>query len=392
MPTYGLSEMGSGVTALPSAEAAHAPGTAGRPLPGMTVRIDDPGPDGVGEIVVGGPSRSSGYLGEAPVPAAEPVRTGDLGKLDSAGRLVVVDRRTDRIVRGGENIDPTEVETVLERHPAVAEAAVVGRPDDAWGHVPVAAIVLRPHSTDPGDEMLAAHARASLAGFKVPAAWTRFDVLPRTSSGKLRRDVVRSLVAGDASGELARPGGDAIGWRVDGMGPRHVLLLHGTLSTSQQLAKLAAQLVARADLTVHSIDRRGAGTSRLAEPRPLDVDLHLDDLVAYLDARGIANGERRRDLVRRRARAGGGGTAAGAHRQRRRVRAALRACRRSRAASRGSAASHATRSGRSMPGAARPRPRPSCGTWPATTRGTACRPGRGRSSSGRGRARSPTRR
>jgi len=286
VPTYGLSEMGSGVTALPSADAARAAGTAGLPLPGMTVRIDDPG-DGVGEIVVAGPSRSSGYLGEAPVPADEPVRTGDLGRLDGAGRLVVVDRRTDRIVRSGENIDPTEVETVLERHAAVAEAAVVGRPDDAWGHVPVAAIVLRPHATDPGDAVLTAHARASLAGFKVPAAWTRLDVLPRTSSGKLRRDAVRALVAGDPSGELARPGGDAIGWRVDGTGPRHVLLLHGTLSTSQQLAKLAAHLVARADLTVHSLDRRGAGTSRLAEPRPLDVDLHLGDLVAYLDARGI---------------------------------------------------------------------------------------------------------
>ena len=90
------------------------------------------------------------------------------------------------------------------------------------------------------------HARASLAGFKVPAAWIRLDVLPRTSSGKLRRDAVRALVAGGASGELARPGGDAIGWRVDGTGPRHVLLLHGTLSTSQQLAKLAALLAAPA--------------------------------------------------------------------------------------------------------------------------------------------------
>ena len=288
VPTYGLSEMGSGVTALPSQEAALAPGTAGRPLPGMRVRIDDPGPDGVGEIVVVGPSRSSGYLDEPPVPADEPLRTGDLGRLDAAGRLVVVDRRTDRIVRGGENIDPTEVETVLERHPAVVEAAVVGRPDGAWGHVPVAAIVLRPGATDPGDAGMATHARSSLAGFKVPIAWTRLDVLPRTASGKLRRDAVRALVAGGASGELARPRGDAIGWRVDGNGPRHVLLLHGTLSTAQQLAKLAALLVAGGELTVHSLDRRGSGTSRLADPRPLDVDVHLGDLAAYLDARGIA--------------------------------------------------------------------------------------------------------
>jgi o-succinylbenzoate---CoA ligase len=288
VPTYGLSEMGSGVTALPSAEAALAPGSAGPPLPGMTLRIEDPGPDGVGEIVVAGPSRSSGYLGEPPVAADEPVRTGDLGRLDDAARLVVVDRRTDRIVRGGENIDPSEVEAVLEQHRAVAEAAVVGRPDDAWGQVPVAAIVLRPRALDPGDAALAAHARASLAGFKIPVAWTRLEVLPRTSSGKLRRDALRSLVAGGASGELARPGGDAIGWRVDGTGARHVLLLHGTLSTSQQLAKLAALLAAQGELTVHSLDRRGSGASRLARPRPLEVELHLDDLVAYLDARGIA--------------------------------------------------------------------------------------------------------
>ena len=280
---------------------------------------------------------------------------------------------------------------MLERHPAVAEAAVVGRPDDAWGHVPVAAIVLRPRATDPGDAVLAAHARASLAGFKVPAAWTRLDVLPRTSSGKLRRDVVRALVAGDASGELARPGGDAIGWRVDGTGPRHVLLLHGTLSTSQQLAKLAAQLVARADLTVHShrpARRRheppgGAAPARRRAPpgRPRRLPRRTRD-------RG---GERRRDLVRRRDRAGGGGTAAG------RIGPSSRTSRPTgwsaiARRSPGSAASHATRSGHSMPGAAPPPPRPSSGTSPATTRGTACRPGPGRTSSGRGRARSRTRR
>jgi O-succinylbenzoic acid--CoA ligase len=287
IPTYGLSEMGSGVTALPPDEASVAPGTAGRPLPGMTVVIAGPGSDGVGEIVVSGASRSSGYLGEPPVDPAEPVQTGDLGRLDAEGRLVVVDRRTDRIVRGGENIDPSEVEAVLERHPAVAEAAVVARPASMWGHVPVAAIVLRPGAADPGDDGLVAHARAALAGFKVPVAWTRLDALPRTASGKLRRDAVRALLAGGSSGELARPGGDAIGWRMDGDGPRHVLLLHGTLSTSQQLGRLAAALAADGATTVHSIDRRGAGTSRLADPRPLDVDVHLADLAAYLDARGI---------------------------------------------------------------------------------------------------------
>ena len=287
VPTYGLSEMGSGVTALPVEEAADAPATAGRPLPGVELTIVDPGADGVGEILVSGPSRSSGYLDEPVHDPRTPVETGDLGRLDEAGRLLVVDRRMDRIVRGGENIAPIEVEAVLVSHPSIAAAAVVGRPDDTWGQVPVAAIVLEPGATDPGDEALAALARASLAGFKVPAAWTRLDVLPRTTGGKLRRDTIRDLMAGSAAGELARPGGDAIGWRVSGSGDRPVLLLHGTLSTAAQLDRLARALAAPGDITVHAIDRRGSGSSRLSDPRPLDIAVHVADLVAYLDARKI---------------------------------------------------------------------------------------------------------
>lgn len=287
VPTYGLTEMGSGVTALPSAEASDAPGSAGRPLPGVTLTIADPGPDGVGEILVAGPSRCSGYLDRPVLDPRAPVATGDLGRLDEAGRLVIVDRRTDRIVRGGENIAPAEVEAVLEAHRAVAEAVVVGRPDDTWGHVPVAAIVLREGAVDPGDEELAAHVRSRLAGFKVPTSFVRLDALPRTESGKLRRRSVRALLAGERTGELARPDGDALGWRVTGGGPRPIVLLHGTLSTSAQLDGLAAALAAPGDCAVHALDRRGSGSSRLADPRPLDVTVHVADLVAYLDARGI---------------------------------------------------------------------------------------------------------
>ena len=90
-------------------------------------------------------------------------------------------------------------------------------------------------ATDPGDDALAAHARESLAGFKVPAAFDRLDALPRTPGRQApsrRRPRARR---GRPPGELARPGGDAIGWRVDGSGPAPVLLLHGTLSTAQQL-------------------------------------------------------------------------------------------------------------------------------------------------------------
>jgi O-succinylbenzoic acid--CoA ligase len=292
-PTYGLSEMGSGATVLPVGEAAEAPGTAGRPLPAVTLSIVDPDEDGVGEIVVAGRALFSGYAGEPAREPGAPFRTGDLGRLDDAGRLVVVDRRTDRIVRGGENVAPAEVEAVLAAHPAVVDAAVVPRTDAALGHVPVAAIVLRDGHVDPGDAALAAHVRASLAGFKVPVAFVRLDALPRGASGKLRRAAVRSLVDGARSGELARPGGDRIGWRVTGDGPRHLVLLHGTLSTAEQLDRLAAVLADGLGATVHAIDRRGSGTGRLASPRTLDVAVHVADLVAYLDARGIA----RADLV-----------------------------------------------------------------------------------------------
>jgi O-succinylbenzoic acid--CoA ligase len=288
IPTYGLTEMGSGVTALPSTEAGDAAETAGRPLPGMRVTILDPGPDGVGEILVAGLSRSSGYLDQPVRDPGTPVETGDLGRLDGDGRLIVVDRRTDRIVRGGENVSPAEVEAVLEAHPWIAEAAVVGRADDTWGQVPVAAIVPREGVPDPGDEALAAHVRSSLAGFKVPVAFTRLDALPRTSGGKLRREVVRALLTGERTGELARPDGESIGWRITGDGPRPVVLLHGTLSTSAQLDRLAAALAAPGDITVHALDRRGSGSSRLARPRALDVATNVDDLAAYLDARGIA--------------------------------------------------------------------------------------------------------
>ena len=102
----------------------------------------------VGEIQVASPACFTGYFGD---PAATDaaftdgrwLRTGDLGRLDDEGRLTVVDRRTDRIVRGGENVSPSEVEAVLLAHPAIADAAVVGRRDELFGQVPVAAVVLR---------------------------------------------------------------------------------------------------------------------------------------------------------------------------------------------------------------------------------------------------------
>jgi O-succinylbenzoic acid--CoA ligase len=288
IPTYGLTETASGVTALPTLEARAAPASAGRPLPSIDLHIENPGPDGVGEVVVTGPSGFSGYLGGAPRRRFDPVASGDLGRLDAQGRLLISDRRTDRIVRGGENVSPAEVEAVLETHPAVAEAAVVGRPDPLMGQVPVAAVVIRAGRPDTSDAELVAHARAGLAGFKVPAGWLRLDALPRTPAGKLQREAVRALVDGSPAGSFARPGGDRIGWRISGDGPLPLLLLPGTLSTAAQLESLAASMARRVGATVHAVDRRGMGSSRLGVAGPVDVGVHVRDLVAYLDARDVA--------------------------------------------------------------------------------------------------------
>ena len=192
VPTYGLSEAGSGVTALATDEAASHPETAGRALPGVELRIEAPDAAGAGEILVRSPATFSGYLGDPTSPSTVVIdggwlRTGDIGRLDADGRLTVLDRRTDRIVRGGENIAPSEVEAVLLGHPAIADAAVVARRDATFGQVPVAAIVLRDGSADPGDNALTAFCRERLAGFKVPTAFVRLGTLPRTDGGKLRR-------------------------------------------------------------------------------------------------------------------------------------------------------------------------------------------------------------
>jgi len=268
VPTYGLTEAGSGVTAMAADEAAAAPGSAGRPLPGVAVRIAQPGPDGVGEIEVRTPALFDGYLDRpaeslAAITADRWLRTGDLGRLDGAARLFVVDRRADLVVSGGENVHPAEVEAALEAHPAVAEAGVVGRPDPTWGAVPVAGIVLRPGFADPGDEALRAWCRERLAAFKIPVAFAHLEALPRTAAGKLRR------------GELR-----------DRLTPL-VVVLHATLSTGRQLAPLVRELAVRGDLRVVAPDRAGSGERRLDPPRAVDVAEQVADLVTLLDAEGV---------------------------------------------------------------------------------------------------------
>ncbi len=162
-PTYGLTEACSQVA------------TAGVPLFCTRVELE---PDG--EIVVSGPTVS---------PDAGPrLHTGDLGAVDDDGLLQIVGRKADTIVTGAENVAPAEVEAVLEAHPAVLEAAVIGRPDEAWGEAVVALVRPRDQATPPTAEALRAHCATRLARFKVPKAYKIItEPLPRTASGKLVR-------------------------------------------------------------------------------------------------------------------------------------------------------------------------------------------------------------
>jgi O-succinylbenzoic acid--CoA ligase len=204
VPTYGLSEAGSGVTALPGGEVADAPGSAGRPLPGIRIRVTDPQgvdvPVGLeGRIQVCGPVLASGYDAD-PVATREAfvdgwLRTRDLGSIDEHGRLWVTSRLDDLIITGGENVAPAEVEGVLSSHPAVAEVAVVGIPDPTWGSVPVAVVVARDGVPPPTLTELRAFARPHLAGYKLPADVRVVSLMPRTASGKVIRREVAALVA-----------------------------------------------------------------------------------------------------------------------------------------------------------------------------------------------------
>ena len=117
--------------------------------------------------------------------------TGDIGVRDEDGYLFIVDRLKDMIVSGGENIAGSEVERVLYEHEAVLEVAVVGRPDERWGEVPVAFVVLRPGATATPDELIE-HCRAQLAKFKVPKDVTFLDALPRNPSGKVLKRELRA--------------------------------------------------------------------------------------------------------------------------------------------------------------------------------------------------------
>jgi len=178
LQTYGLTETCSMATCerLDDADGQ----TAGLPMPGLEVKLEK------AEILMAGPQVMRGYLGEAPVRGW--FRTGDLGELDSRGRLRVHARRTDLIISGGENVYPAEVEATLLTHPGVREAAVLPAPDERWGQVGVAYV-----ATTAAESELRAFLRERLAKFKVPARFVVVQELPRNAAGKVDRSALLRL-------------------------------------------------------------------------------------------------------------------------------------------------------------------------------------------------------
>jgi o-succinylbenzoate---CoA ligase len=177
--SYGLTETCSQVTTLAPADARRKLGSAGRPLLTTHLRIQE------GEILIQGPTVAPGSTD-----ADGWFHTGDLGHIDEEGFLYVSDRIDDMIVSGGENVVPAEVEEVLLRHPAVSEAAVIGREDPEWQQAVTAVVVLENGSSATPDD-LRHHCAEELAGYKVPKRVELASALPRTPSGKLMRRALR---------------------------------------------------------------------------------------------------------------------------------------------------------------------------------------------------------
>jgi acyl-CoA synthetase (AMP-forming)/AMP-acid ligase II len=210
--TYGLTEAASTIAANPVPPDRHKPGSVGLPI-GVDLRIchawsgedgrslEDVAPGEQGEICVRGPGVVSAYRGEVGQESFDAgwFRTGDLGYRDEDGYLYITGRLREMINRGGEKIAPREVEEVLLTHPAVRDAAVIGRPDAQYGEVAVAYVVA--DGVWSGDDLarcLHDYAAARLSAYKVPVDCVRVEELPRNPNGKINREALRRQLVGGA--------------------------------------------------------------------------------------------------------------------------------------------------------------------------------------------------
>ena len=196
---YGLTESSPGATMLRAADGVRKLGSAGTACFFSDVRVVDAGGsdtgDGeAGEVLVAGPNVSPGYWHDAAATATAHrdgwLHTGDVAVRDDEGYLRIVDRLKDMYISGGENVYPAEVEQALHAHADVAECAVVGVPDERWGEVGRAFVVLRPGSSTTEDDLLA-HLDGRLARYKLPRTIVLVPDLPHNASGKLLKSRLR---------------------------------------------------------------------------------------------------------------------------------------------------------------------------------------------------------
>ncbi len=214
---WGLTES-SGAISVPRRRTGAPIGTVGAPLRDTELRVVSPDThvdvrsDLDGELWVRGPQVMRGYLDRPDATAATItadgwLRTGDLGRITSDGHVVIVDRLKELIKVNGFQVAPAELEAVLAAHPAVADAAVAGRPDARTGEAPVALVVAARRVEV--DE-LSGWMRERVAPYKMPVEFRMVDALPRTASGKLQRQRLREMVntpsRSEESGQLARAG------------------------------------------------------------------------------------------------------------------------------------------------------------------------------------------
>lgn len=189
---YGMTETGGNITFLgPDEHRTGAAGdaavlaTAGRPHAGVQLRIGQGS-----EILVRGQQVTARYWPNRPATEDGWLHTGDVGRIDQAGRLVVFDRLKDIIITGGENVASREVEDVLSGHPDVDQVAVVGVPDNYWGEAVCAVVVPRPGSQPEPDELIG-YVRARLTAFKRPRHVVFVTALPLTTNGKVAKQMLR---------------------------------------------------------------------------------------------------------------------------------------------------------------------------------------------------------
>jgi fatty-acyl-CoA synthase/long-chain acyl-CoA synthetase len=179
--------------------------TVGRPLPQVECKVVDPTTNETlavgepGEICARGYQQFLGYLNDhdatvRTVDADGFVHTGDLGTMDARGYLSITGRLKELIIRGGENISPAEIESVLVGHETVLDASVVGLPDERWGQIVAAAIRIRDGAPDVLKTDIVDYVASRLAPFKVPARWFIVDALPLTPTGKVRKFELRDSI------------------------------------------------------------------------------------------------------------------------------------------------------------------------------------------------------